>query len=445
MSIASGLIRSARIARVCMLCALWAWLGLGFTACTDDASSGNIAGTDTATSPDTQQDADPTDDASTTEDGATSTTTDGTSTSPDAEADTQPDTASGCVTDCDCPQGEACLADGSCIATAQPTYCCENAGCPQGAACKDSQGAASTCAGCRSNCECPQGEACLADGSCIATAQPTYCCDNAGCPAGEACLDAQGATGACPACVSACDCPQGQACTANGACIATAQPTYCCENPGCPQGEACATAAGGADVCAGDVPPGPCSSHCDCPQGKDCANGACVDGIVPTYCCDNAGCPANQVCRDAGGGFGQCPRQACTKSCDCDQGQTCNNGECRRGFTQTYCCDKVGCPGGESCVDSQSQVGVCPVVATSCTSTADCAPRGADWVCDTASSRCYQPGRCSSGDTTVAPCVSGTCNFLNVCECDPQDPAACRDGEQCTTITPQLPSACTAF
>lgn len=429
----------------------WAIVALALTAllvwgCGDEASNGSNKLTDLGTTADSTSE----DGTTSTDDDATTTTSDDATTSTNNDA-TQDDTSitpdatpTGCVTDCDCPQGEACLADGNCLAVAEPRYCCDNAGCPQGAACKDGAGTSSVCAGCQSNCECPQGEVCGVDGSCFASATPSYCCDNAGCPSGEACTDAAGVDGSCPACASHCDCPQGEICTATGECIAAAQPVYCCANEGCPAGEACSDAGGQADVCPGDPDPTTCTNHCDCAQGKDCVNGACVDGTLPKYCCSNPGCPTSTPCQDEQGGFGLCPAAGCTQSCDCEQGQTCNNGECRRSFNQTYCCDKPGCPGGESCVDTQSQVGTCPVVATSCNSTADCAPRGADWLCDTADGHCYKPGSCDGNDATIAPCASGTCNFLGVCECDDADPNSCRAGETCNRFAPQIPGACLA-
>lgn len=42
-----------------------------------------------------------------------------------------------------------------------------------------------------------------------------------------------------------------------------------------------------------------CTTACDCAQGYDCANGACVSGIVPVYCCDKPNCPAGSGCFSA--------------------------------------------------------------------------------------------------------------------------------------------------
>src|SRR5687768_14107923 len=44
-----------------------------------------------------------------------------------------------CVIDCDCPQGQVCAGD-TCIAVADPVFCCEHAGCPQGERCVDTGG-----------------------------------------------------------------------------------------------------------------------------------------------------------------------------------------------------------------------------------------------------------------------------------------------------------------
>ena len=155
-----------------------------------------------------------------------------------------------CAVDCECPQGDACI-DGSCTTTATPIYCCENAGCPSGDRCVSAAGTLDVCPECNVDCDCPQGQACTASGACVETTEPTWCCDNAGCPLGEACIDTNGASSTCVECESPCDCPQGRACSASGLCIETSAPTWCCDNPGCPTGESCLSAAGTAAQCGG--------------------------------------------------------------------------------------------------------------------------------------------------------------------------------------------------
>ena len=54
--------------------------------------------------------------------------------------------------------------------------------------------------------------------------------------------------GADPACLSACDCPQGQGC-AEGECVLGDQPVLCCTNDGCPEGDLCGFDNGASGLC----------------------------------------------------------------------------------------------------------------------------------------------------------------------------------------------------
>jgi hypothetical protein len=50
-----------------------------------------------------------------------------------------------------------------------------------------------------------------------------------------------------------------------------------------------------------------CANLCDCPQGLICVSGSCLAGIVPEWCCTNAGCPSGDMCTNADGSSGTCP------------------------------------------------------------------------------------------------------------------------------------------
>ncbi|MDX9724099.1 MAG: hypothetical protein RBU37_25350, partial [Myxococcota bacterium] len=195
-----------------------------------------------------------------------------------------------CQIDCDCAQGEACVS-GVCTALVDKIYCCDKAGCPQGEACVTLEGRQSTCSACVVACDCPQGQDCF-QGSCMAANPPVYCCENSGCPANQPCVDASGAAGTCARqCTVNCDCPQGQLCTASGLCVQGVEPAYCCEKEGCPLGEACTSIEGESSTCR------ECEHSCDCPQGEACsASGICVAGLEPTFCCEKAGCPEGEAC-----------------------------------------------------------------------------------------------------------------------------------------------------
>lgn len=205
-----------------------------------------------------------------------------------------------CAIDCDCPQGQACI-DATCTATASPIYCCDNAGCPQGDRCVTRGGTLDRCPECVVDCDCDQGLACV-DGACTNTGEPSFCCDNPGCPPGQACTDLRGASATCELeCESHCDCEQGEACSASGVCVATAEPTWCCENSGCPLGEACTDRDGAGGTCA------ECEGPCDCPQGQACSSsGLCVETLEPTWCCEQAGCPSGEACVEPSGAESVC-------------------------------------------------------------------------------------------------------------------------------------------
>ena len=112
--------------------------------------------------------------------------------------DTTPDGAMSCTFDCDCPQGSACV-DSTCERLATPIYCCERTLCPQGELCVNERGSAGVCPECAGPCDCPQGEACSSQGTCIATSTPSGCCQREGCPLGESCIDLDGTESTCAA------------------------------------------------------------------------------------------------------------------------------------------------------------------------------------------------------------------------------------------------------
>ncbi len=72
-----------------------------------------------------------------------------------------------------------------------------------------------------------------------------------------------------------------------------------------------------------------CKTHCDCSQGFMCAQGKCISGFVPTYCCTKPGCPAGARCYNPDGSTGQCPRpKRCGTSADCGK-PTCSQSGAR--------------------------------------------------------------------------------------------------------------------
>lgn len=205
-----------------------------------------------------------------------------------------------------------------------------------------------------------------------------------------------------PQCKSHCDCTQGMMC-ASGVCVSPTKPVYCCSNAGCPTGQACTDAAGKAGTCGGTTTT-PCAKaggycavqftncktgykqdntyscnaralNCCMPAKNKCATVKCQPpsckmnfGVVcqeTTYTCDPATGKCVAATKSVTGGKcgsnGLCATTTpqCKTNCDCTQGLLCTGGKCIAGFAPAYCCDKAGCPTGQTCTDSAGNKGIC--------------------------------------------------------------------------------------
>lgn len=332
-----------------------------------------------------------------------------------------------CSRNCDCPQGQVCT-NGQCAITSKPVYCCDRDGCPQGFACEDSKGTSGTCGQrplCQQTCDCDQGLGCI-NGFCSKSDTPVYCCEKAGCQPGSVCDSLRGGTGTCggegAACTSACDCIAGLSCI-NGQCTKSSVPIYCCDSNTCPTGQACETRTGSKGVCGQGTN---CKTACDCQIGEACNAGYCRKTDVPVYCCDTpSACPAGQICETRGGQRQQCPSQpGCKVHCDCAQGQFCNNGTCVTGGTQVYCCGRPGCPDRAACYNQDGSIGTCS--GQKCASDTDCGSSSCTQQADRCTQtipRCQRDGSCGTEvATNVGVCDpnSGSCRFT-----PPQCKVAC--------------------
>ncbi|MFA6032290.1 MAG: hypothetical protein WC889_05270 [Myxococcota bacterium] len=290
----------------------------------------------------------------------------------DSGVDTDAGLPPGCLSDCDCDQGQGCNGgSGECVTVpGHQFYCCEKAGCPAGNPCQHVSGVIDFCAPagavCSGVCDCPQGLSCMA-GKCKAGTKPEYCCDRLGCPNGAQCKDRMGTGSVCEdqtgwECVKPCDCMHQHQDCKDHLCVADDTIPYCCDLPNCKNGETCIKADGvSTSAC------GACSSDCDCPQGLMCAGDMCVAMGTPKYCCTKAGCPAGADCETAGGDpFGTCPGTIakCFSDCDCQQGWFCESAKCKEDImVQSYCCELPGCPEYSNCKDRNGNPGKCPTVA----------------------------------------------------------------------------------
>ena len=163
---------------------------------------------------------------------------------------------------------------------------------------------------CISACDCAEGQSCF-EGLCIQAAQPSYCCDRDLCPSGNFCDRRDGSRALCSSegCLTACDCPTGQACV-NERCQLSEELglTYCCEDPSCPAGRECQIPTGELSVCQGEAE---CAVTCDCSDlpGTVCRGQRCVfpPADEPLVVCCETDCISGLTCERADGSQEQCP------------------------------------------------------------------------------------------------------------------------------------------
>ncbi|MCB9642632.1 MAG: hypothetical protein H6728_06110 [Myxococcales bacterium] len=290
--------------------------------------------------------------------------------------------SAGCQSNCDCPQGLLC-ANGRCLSGTKPAYCCTNTGCPVGETCQNPDGTNGTCTNnTPTDCEKKGGQCIPQNGSCppnskmdtavsCGTVRSLVCCLPTTNPCatircqGPTCTPSS--TGGCNETTYTCDPSLGQCVPTTKALTATCrmdvndcvQNTPGCSNnlcslktttvklscsqsgtscvqttPGC-SGTQCTVktttiANASCDSTTGKCSPktAGCQSNCDCTQGLLCANGQCIAGIVPAYCCTNPGCPAGSTCQNPDKTSGTCPS---TTQTDCERkGGQCivQNGNC---------------------------------------------------------------------------------------------------------------------
>ncbi len=160
-----------------------------------------------------------------------------------------------------------------------------------------------------------------------------------------------------------------------------------------------------------DMCPEVCRPLCECPLGW---------GITDEGDCER--------CQGA-------PDAECQRACDCRQGLMCAEGRCIAGFAPVWCCDKPGCgggEGGEACRDSQGDPGVClgdgDPEPGACRQDADCQPAFSNCGCDY---ECIPPGGVPSR------CPGRACPAVvlpePLCECgvDGCEPKTCDANHRC--------------
>ncbi len=113
-----------------------------------------------------------------------------------------------------------------------------------------------------------------------------------------------------------------------------------------------------------DVPPDYCEDDATAIQysGTDGVCGVTVDGETT---CDYPNQPVDcagdgKVCQN-----GECADPGCNSHCDCDQGWSCNDGECALADPLVFCCGQEGCPENETCFNAAGDQGLCGVETSS--------------------------------------------------------------------------------
>lgn len=372
----------------------------------------------------------------------------------DTKVDTAPDTDTADTsdtTDTADPNATACCPLGTCPSTAQA--CIQGACVPRavgaGACYFDTQcGSGATCVG-ATFCECGSTGCEAKTGTC---AYPEGCCNGpADCEGGAACVD-----GVCRA----------KPATANGCWVdAHCEGGLVCEGevaPPCGSREL-----EKAGVCA--VPGVCCESDAECGDGV-CRGGRCLPAQTGGGCWADGECGVGETCLGeslcpcaAGNGTtescavlsapGRCGRAAdacCAADSDCAGGEICVAGECgkRPSREDNECWVDAHCGVGRVCEGAnlcgcnedgctESQIGTCKTVVTTCETDAQCP----------ASMRCASPDRttCPSGENGGGVCVervdvgcwdSGDCVSDQRCggEVICTDPAGC--------AAPNKPGSC---
>ncbi|MCA9672799.1 MAG: hypothetical protein KC503_44710 [Myxococcales bacterium] len=171
-----------------------------------------------------------------------------------------------------------------------------------------------------------------------------------------------------------------------------------------------------ADFGSTPLPGGACTKHCDCAQGQLCSGGKCLAGFAQIYCCSKAGCPQGQACVDQNGNAGVCNGSnpnptpgSCNTDCDCSTGQACYQGSCQWTPFPAYCCSKQPCPWGSPCTTAQGSMGTCGQNNgggnNGCYSDCDC-PQG---------QQCDWNGNCQQTGYPTYCCTKAGCPSFQPC------------------------------
>lgn len=307
---------------------------------------------------------------------------------------------------------------------AVPDIAADVSACPVGTACDDGDA-------------CTDNDVCAADGTCAGTAKT---CDDGLTCTNDACVD-----GACTNTLIAnfCVAGEGTVCVAVG----SADPTNGCR---------VCTAGATAPAFEKRVDGFSCSDGNACTTADTCADGVCAGGAA-LVCTSNDPC-VSRTCNPQSGCVSEPTTVACDDGDPCTVGDACNSGLCAAGTAAFDCndndpCTNDACRAGVGCVRTFACDDEDPCTNDSCdATTGQCTNTSFVGPCDDGNP-CTENEACNA----EGACVDGTqvdCNDDNACTidvCDPErggclglfvtaectdqscQPAACDDGESCTT------------
>ena len=131
-------------------------------------------------------------------------------------------------------------------------------------------------------------------------------------------------------------------------------------------------------------------------QPEGTSQATCSQQTCPSGCCQNGICQQVPTASACGVGGGICMQ--------CALGQTCVNGTCQQDQPPNQCANCQGC-----CLNGQCMSGTSP-------------------------SACGSPGGSCSVCSSSQQCVNGSCQDINMNQCNPTNCSGCCLGSQCITV-----------
>jgi hypothetical protein len=263
------------------------------------------------------------------------------------------------------------------------------------------------------------------------------CDDGDACTIGDSCLDGTCASGSSLSCADDNPCTD-DACESESGCVHTNIIAACQDGDACTIGDICS---------GGTCQPGPAA---DCDDGNGCTDDACDPVSGCTHAANQAACDDGNDCTSGD----HCEGGFCVSSgtAECDDKNPCTDdscapdGGCINTPNNSPCSDQNACTANDACQGGQCVPGdslLCndsnPCTDDSCNSAKGC-------IFESNQAACSDGNACTDGDQ----CANGVCTFLELLDCDDDNPctsdtcdaqagcvhglndAVCDDGDVCT-------------